>query len=177
LEHAQDHIFERVSVALDHELLTEALRHGRGRIRLADLKGELNLQESAGKVLRSGREIATAVSLARERNMIAAVNRALGEFEPLGDIRSLVVSDRLRPEQKHAVESVLQSRDRAVSISGAAGTGKTATLQELRRGLMGGGACRSRRRSHDERRRGVAEGWIHGRDHGRTRLTGPAHSR
>jgi len=65
LEHAQDHIFERVSVALDHELLTEALRHGRGRIRLGDLKGELNLQESAGKVLRSGREIATALSLER----------------------------------------------------------------------------------------------------------------
>src|SRR5580692_3918334 len=50
LEHAQEHIFERVSVALDHELLTEALRHGRGRIRLADLKGGLSLQESAGKV-------------------------------------------------------------------------------------------------------------------------------
>lgn len=138
-EHAQDHIFERVSVALDHELLTEALRHGRGRIRLADLKGELTLQESAGKVLRSGREIATAVSLERERNMIAAVDRGLGAFAPLGDTRSLVVSDRLRPEQKHAVEFVLQSRDRAVSISGAAGTGKTATLQELRRGLMEGG--------------------------------------
>src|SRR3984957_17855683 len=75
LEHAQEHIFERVSVALDHELLTEALRHGRGRIRLGDLKGELSLQESAGKVLRSGREAATAVSLERERNMIAAVNR------------------------------------------------------------------------------------------------------
>jgi len=139
LEHAQDHIFERVSVALDHELLTEALRHGRGRIRLDDLKGELSLQESAGKVLRSGREIATAVSLERERNMIAAVNRGLGAFEPLGDIRSLVVSVRLRPEQKHAVEFVLQSRDRAVSISGAAGTGKTATLQELRRALMEAG--------------------------------------
>ena len=139
LEHAQEHIFERVSVALDHELLTEALRHGRGRIRLADLKGELHFQESAGKVLRSGREIATAVSLERERNMIAAVNRGLGAFEPLGDIRSLVVSDRLRPEQKRAVEFVLHSRDRAVSISGAAGTGKTATLQELRRGLMEAG--------------------------------------
>jgi hypothetical protein len=139
LDYAQEHIFERVSVALDHELLTEALRHGRGRIRLGDLKGELNLQESAGKVLRSGREIATALSLERERNMIAAVNRGLGAFEPLGDIRSLVVSDRLRPEQKHAVEFVLQSRDRAVSISGAAGTGKTATLQELRRGLMEAG--------------------------------------
>src|SRR3984957_17400109 len=139
LDHAQEHIFERVSVALDHELLTEALRHGRGRIRLGDLKGELNLQESAGKVLRSGREIATALSLERERNMIAAINRGLGAFEPLGDTRSLVVSDRLRPEQKHAVEFVLQSRDRVVSISGAAGTGKTATLQELRRGLMEAG--------------------------------------
>jgi len=69
-----------------------------------DLKGELHLQEAAGKVLRSGREIATALSLERERNMIAAINRGLGAFEPLGDIRSLVVSDRLRPEQKHAVE-------------------------------------------------------------------------
>ena len=135
LEYAKDHIFERVSVARDQELLTEALRHGRGRIRLADLKGELSLQESAGALLRSGREIATAASLERERNMIAAVNRGLGRFEPLGDAGAFVISDHLRPEQKHAVEFVLQSRDLAMSISGAAGTGKTATLQELRRGL------------------------------------------
>jgi conjugative relaxase-like TrwC/TraI family protein len=138
LEYAAEHIFERVSVAPDHELLTEALRHGRGRIRLAELKGELHLQESSGKVLRSGREVATAASLERERNMIAAINRGLGECDPLGGGR-LTVSDRLRPEQKHAVEFVLQSRDRAVSISGAAGTGKTATLSELRRGLMEAG--------------------------------------
>ena len=39
LRHAQDHVFERVSVARDHELLTEALRHGRGRIRIDELKG------------------------------------------------------------------------------------------------------------------------------------------
>jgi ATP-dependent exoDNAse (exonuclease V) alpha subunit len=138
LDHAAEHIFERVSVAPDHELLTEALRHGRGRIRLAELKGELSLQESAGSVLRSGREVATAASLDRERNMIAAINRGLGAFEPLGG-GPLTISDRLRPEQKHAVEFVLQSRDRAVSISGAAGTGKTATLQGLRRGLMEAG--------------------------------------
>ena len=45
----------------------------------------------------------------------------------------------MRPEQKHAVEFVLQSRDRVVSISGAAGTGKTATLRELLRGLKEAG--------------------------------------
>ena len=66
LDYAKDHIFERVSVAQDHELLTEALRHGRGRIRLNELKGELSVQESAGRVLRSGREIATETSLERD---------------------------------------------------------------------------------------------------------------
>jgi conjugative relaxase-like TrwC/TraI family protein len=139
LNHAKDHIFERVSVALDHELLTEALRHGRGRIRLNDLKGELSVQESAGSVLHSGREVATETSLKRERNMIVSVNSGVGEFDALGQIHTFVTADRLRPEQKYAVEFVLQSRDRAVSISGAAGTGKTATLQELRRGLMDAG--------------------------------------
>ena len=139
LDHAAGHIFERVSVAPEHELLTEALRHGRGRIRLSDLKGELNLRESVGRVLRSGRDIATAMSLEREQNMIAAVNRGLGAFEPLGGTSLLAGSDSLRPEQRHAVEFVLQSRDRAVSVSGAAGTGKTATLRELRRVLVDAG--------------------------------------
>ena len=50
--------------------------------------------------------------------------------------REFIASDRLRPEQKRVVEFVLDSRDHVVAISGAAGTGKTATLQELRRGLL-----------------------------------------
>jgi len=126
-------------VAPDHEVLTEALRHGRGYISLASLKGELALQESAGTVLRSGKEIATAASLERERTMIAAIDRGQGAFSPMGGARSFVPSEQLRPEQKHAVGFILESRDRAVSIRGAAGTGKTATLQELRRGLMEAG--------------------------------------
>jgi conjugative relaxase-like TrwC/TraI family protein len=139
LQYAKDHVFERVSVAEDHEILAEALRHGRGRIRLADLKGELGVQMSDGRVLRNGTEIATRESLERERCMIAAVNLGIGSFEPLGCEDQFVGSDRLRPEQKQAVEFVLQSRDRAVGISGAAGTGKTATLQELRRALIENG--------------------------------------
>jgi ATP-dependent exoDNAse (exonuclease V) alpha subunit len=103
------------------------------------LKGELSVQESAGRVLRSGREIATETSLEREQKMIATVNRGLGGFDPLVGAHRFVVSDSLRPEQKHAVEFVLRSCDLAVSISGAAGTGKTATLKELRRGLMESG--------------------------------------
>ena len=139
LRHAQDHVFERVSVARDHEILTEALRHGRGRIDNRALKGSLSLQEFSGAILREGIEIATAQSLAREREMIACVNRGVGRFEPLCAGVPFVASDRLRPEQKKAVEFVLNSRDRAVGIRGAAGAGKTATLQELRRGLADAG--------------------------------------
>ena len=54
LLYAQEHIFERVSVARDHELLTEALRHGRGRIALEETKGVLQLEESSGRLFRAG---------------------------------------------------------------------------------------------------------------------------
>jgi conjugative relaxase-like TrwC/TraI family protein len=135
LDYAKQHVFERVSVALDHELLTEALRHGRGRIDLADLKGEFSLQESNGRILQAGKEVATRESLDRERDMIERISRGIGQFERLGGQHEFADSAFLRPEQKQAIEFVLDSRDLAVNIRGAAGTGKTATLQELQRGL------------------------------------------
>ncbi len=139
LQYAQDHVFERVSVASVHEVLTEALRHGRGRIDLGELRTAISLQESSGAIFRDGGEIASAASLQREREMIACVNRGIGRFEPLGGFNQFIASDRLRPEQRQAVEFVLDSRDMAVNVRGAAGTGKTATLQELRRGLIEAG--------------------------------------
>ena len=121
------------------EVLTEALRHGRGQVQLSALKGELAVQEASGVVLRQGDEIATKESLQRERDMVSAVNQGIGRFRPMGGRSSFAASNSLRPEQKRAIEFVLQSTDRAVNISGAAGTGKTATLQELRRGLVEAG--------------------------------------
>jgi ATP-dependent exoDNAse (exonuclease V) alpha subunit len=71
--------------------------------------------------------------------MVATINRGLGSQERLGGDRQFVVSDRLRPEQKQVVESVLNSRDQAVNIQGAAGTGKTTTLEEIHRGIRESG--------------------------------------
>jgi predicted peroxiredoxin len=86
VNYAQEHIFERVSVASEHELLTEALRHGRGRIDLDEAKGGLRLQQASGAILRAGNEVATRETLDRERAMIASVNRGVGRlqgvFEP-----------------------------------------------------------------------------------------------
>ena len=139
LRYAAQHLFERRSVVQDHEVLAETLRQGRGRIALEDAKGVLRLEESSGAILRVGHQVATRESLDRERQMIAAINRGIGAFDRLGGDHAFLASDRLRPEQQHAVHQVLASRDWAVSLRGAAGTGKTATLQELHRGLAEGG--------------------------------------
>jgi hypothetical protein len=97
LQYAEQHLFERRSVAHDHELLTEALRQGRGRIALAEAKGVLGLEESSGAILRVGHQVATRESLDRERQMIVVINRGIGAFDRLGGDHAFLASDRLRP--------------------------------------------------------------------------------
>ena len=112
LDYAQDYVFERVSVAHDHEILTEALR---GRISHSELRGTLSLRESSGSILRDGDEVATRTTLQRGLDTVDIVNGGLGRCELLGGSRRSVASDRLNPEQKRAVEFVLNTRDRAIS--------------------------------------------------------------
>jgi conjugative relaxase-like TrwC/TraI family protein len=135
LNYASEHIFERVSVAKDYELKTEALRHGRGRIELPELKGAVLAEVASGAMLTARGEVATQETLERERRMVATVNEGIRQYQPLGRSREFVVSDRLRPEQKAAVLAALGSRDLVFNISGAAGAGKTNLLQDLQRGL------------------------------------------
>lgn len=139
IQYAEDHIFERVSVARDHDVLAEALRHGRGRFGMDELTVALALQEAAGEVIRKGNEIATRASLKREREMIDCINRGIGACDRMRGKGTYMISSRLNAEQQKAVGFVLDSKDMAVSLSGAAGTGKTATLEEIRRGLTAGG--------------------------------------
>ena len=68
--------FERVSVAHDYKVLTEALRHDRGEISHEELKDMLFVQEVSGAILKRGTEIATGESLQREQEMIEYINHA-----------------------------------------------------------------------------------------------------
>ncbi|MGA9707939.1 MAG: AAA family ATPase, partial [Candidatus Sulfotelmatobacter sp.] len=97
------------------------------------------IERAKGTLISSGDEIATHASLERERDMIAVVNRGVDRYDGLGKGRGFEVSEHLRPEQRHAVEAVLDSRDFAINVRGAAGTGKTATLREIDRGLRDAG--------------------------------------
>jgi len=139
LQYAKEHLFERNSVVRDHELMTEALRHGRGQIDPGQLRGALELEQSQGSLIRAGDNLATRESLEREQRMIATVDRGIGRFERLGGEREFHPSKRLREEQQRAAHQVLDSRDLAINLRGAAGTGKTAALHEIDRGLHDAG--------------------------------------
>jgi ATP-dependent exoDNAse (exonuclease V) alpha subunit len=139
LQHAKDHLFERRSVVYDHELLTEALRYGRGRIDLGQLRGALEIEKSQGTVIHAGDRLATQESLDREQRMVAMVNHGIDQYARLGGIHEFQPSECLRDEQKRVVQQVLDSRDFAINLRGAAGAGKTATLQEIDRGLREAG--------------------------------------
>jgi len=139
LGHAQEHVFERLSVAKEHEILTEALRHGRGQVELSALQGVLSRERTSGNLVAAGDEIATHASLLRERDMVAVVNRGLDRYDRLGSSKHFESAPQLRDEQRRAVEMVLDSTDLAVNLRGAAGTGKTATLREIDRGLRESG--------------------------------------
>lgn len=139
LGHAQEHIFERLSVAKEHEVLTEALRHGRGQVELSALQGILSRERTSGNLVGAGDEIATQASLLRERDIVAVVNRGLDRYDQLGNGRHFEPAPQLRDEQRRAVEGVLNSTDLAINVRGAAGTGKTLTLREIDRGLRENG--------------------------------------
>jgi hypothetical protein len=139
LQHAKEHLFERSSVVRDHKLMTEALRHGRGKIDRVQLRGALELEQSQGALIRAGNNLATRESLEREQRMIAAVDGGIGRYERLGRECECSPSECLREEQKRAVHQILDSQDFAINLRGAAGTGKTATLTEMALGLRDAG--------------------------------------
>jgi len=139
LGHAQEHVFERLTVAKEHEILTEALRHGRGQLELSALQGVLSRERTSGNLVGAGDEIATHAGLLRERDMVAVVNRGLDRYDQLGNGRQFEPAPQLRDEQRRAIKMALDSTDLAINLRGAAGTGKTATLREIDRALRESG--------------------------------------
>ncbi len=142
LEFAKEDIFERHTVALDHEILQNALIYGRGQVSFDELKKELETQLKTGAMIGTGGILSSKESAEREARCIALVNQGTGIFERLGGQGrepEYHPSGNLSAEQNAAVKFVLNSKDRAVCIQGAAGTGKTETLRHLRRELMDAG--------------------------------------
>ena len=134
------HIFERRSVATEHEIIAEALNQKLGALRLDRLKAVATKEPQLVTLADGGslaRQCATRAGLALEKWAVGYVARSKGQFERLGNTRG--VSEMLSAEQKAALETLLASKDQVLSLRGAAGVGKTTALTELRQAVERGG--------------------------------------
>jgi len=139
LQQGLDHVFERVSVAPDYVVLAAALKFGRGQVQLGDLTRAMSERQGRDEIIRHGDDVATHASLEREKEMVETVRKGRNKHERMGKETKEFNRGDLDPEQNRVVDFVLDSRDFAVNIEGAAGAGKTKTLRALARGLQAGG--------------------------------------
>lgn len=141
LRQARDHLFERASVQRGHEIIAEALNQSLGTVSLDTLKKKLAAGHASDCVaLKDGldclrSDFATRAGLQQELDAIHFVNAGRNHCTPLC-WTAFQPDRRLSADQRNAVQTLLESTDRVCALRGIAGTGKTFTLQEVRRGIV-----------------------------------------
>lgn len=134
MDHAIEHAFSRASVVPEHELLEAALVKSCGQVELPQLKRAF---AQSDRLVHVGREFSTKDILRAELRLIRAVNDGLGAEAPIAP--RFEASAKLGVDQRAALGLVLSSSDRIAGFRGLAGSGKTTTLQELRRAVQDAG--------------------------------------
>ncbi len=139
IRHAEEHLFERSSVAREAVFLREALIYGRGDVELAALRREIESKVRAGEYLRGNGKLTSREMLHMEREFTGWASVGRGRFGRIGDPGQ--VDSHLNPKQQRAIQALLCSRDRIVGLQGDAGTGKTTALKSVIRGIERGGGA------------------------------------
>lgn len=137
-KYALQHLFERLTVASDRAIYREALAFGRGQVNVEVLQSLLDASAVTGELIHSDGKYASRKSLLEEARMIENVDRGIGMYGKLGTDEAMTTL-KVSPDQIRAILGVLDSRDRVVGIQGAAGTGKTSTLQTITQGIRESG--------------------------------------
>jgi conjugative relaxase-like TrwC/TraI family protein len=139
MRYAIGHAFERRSVMPERDVLAIALKHGVGQATVEDvLDGAAQSDLIVGD--RNGRRMATTrEALKEERFLIDFAKEGRGRCRPLVGKGWEFRRGKLNEGQKNAVRHVLESRDRIIAVSGAAGAGKTTLMQEAAEAIESGG--------------------------------------
>jgi conjugative relaxase-like TrwC/TraI family protein len=123
---AENHLFERRSVVLEHELWRHALEAARGAsVSLAEIKKEtasrVYLRDETGKV--AHRDV-----LAREWEIVQTARDGIGRHAPLATVPP---TSGVAEDQSRALDAILKSRDFITLFRGGAGTGKSFVLRAI----------------------------------------------
>jgi conjugative relaxase-like TrwC/TraI family protein len=135
---ALEHIFERMSVVTENQLVGEAFKNWNyGQATLEGVR-QVVRETPLIRCEREGRMfITTAEVLAEEDRLIDRCIYGKGKREAINPFWR-IRDEELNREQKDAVAHVLNSRDFITGISGKPGVGKTRLLREIKQGIEGG---------------------------------------
>jgi conjugative relaxase-like TrwC/TraI family protein len=132
---AEEHLFDRRSVVNELDLWRHALERGRGEnFSLKSLHSLTNVRPYVRDEKRP-HKVSTQKTLEREREIVQFAQNGANHHEPL-NAKYRIQNGQLDMEQRRAVEQILGSRDFITLFRGAAGTGKSFTLKEVRAGLL-----------------------------------------
>lgn len=128
---AIDHCFERKSVIPERMLLAESLKRGIGISSRTAVEEAFKRQDLISADRNGRRFVTTRGVLAEERKMLTFARNGRGAQKRFVSGPHIFKRNWLNDDQKQAVTHVLESQDRVILIRGAAGAGKSTTLQEI----------------------------------------------
>ena len=127
---AEDHLFDRNSVALECQLWQQALERGRGEnFTVAELK-EFTRRRPYIRNPERPAEVTLHEVLSRELEIVQTVKDGAGNCRPLVE-HSYTANPKLDEEQRLALDALLRSTNTVSLFRGGAGTGKSFVLREL----------------------------------------------
>jgi conjugative relaxase-like TrwC/TraI family protein len=132
---AEDHLFDRNSVALECQLWQLALERGRGENFSVDKLKEHTRQRLYIRNSERPAEVTLREVLLRELEIVQTVKDGVGNCRPLVE-SSYTADPRLDGEQHLALDALLRSTNAISLFRGGAGTGKSFVLGELVRQVI-----------------------------------------
>lgn len=134
VDFAIKHLFERVSVTAERELIAEALQWGYGRGTLEGIR-QVVKDTALIRVEQNGRMLVTTWQVRAEEGRIVDRCKQGKEKFPAMNPTWRIQDTLLNFQQKGGVFHVLGSHDFIIGVEGKAGVGKTRLLHEIRRGI------------------------------------------
>jgi conjugative relaxase-like TrwC/TraI family protein len=135
---AEQHLFDRRSVVNEFELWRHALEHGRGQNFSYKHLHLLTKQRPYIRDEMRPDKLTTRATLEREKAIVAKAGNEQVRYAALNATHA-IQNTLLDSEQRQAVAHILSSRNFVTLFRGAAGTGKSFTLKEVRAGLLNAG--------------------------------------
>jgi len=135
---AEQHLFDRRSVVNEFDLWRHSLEHGRGQNFSFKHVQLLTQRRSYLRNETHPHKVTTRRTLEREKAIVAKAQGGQDRFGPLNG-KYTIQNAALDVEQRQAVQHILASQNFVTLFRGAAGTGKSFTLKEVRAGLLRAG--------------------------------------